>query len=68
MNDKGSALRDPCPPPNTYPGTRQGRARASFKSSAMRNPPKLWQLLVLLAVAIIAIVYLNHYAATHGVH
>jgi len=28
----------------------------------------LWQLLVLLAVAIIAIVYLNHYAATHGVH
>jgi hypothetical protein len=42
--------------------------RGTFKSSAMRNPPKLWQLLVLLALSIVAIILLNHYAATNGVH
>jgi hypothetical protein len=31
----------------------------------MNNPPKLWRLLVLLALAIIVIIWLQHYAATH---
>jgi hypothetical protein len=34
----------------------------------MDKPPKLWRLLVLLAVAIIAIVLLYRYAAMNGVH
>jgi hypothetical protein len=30
----------------------------------MDKPPKLWRLLVMLAVIIAAIIWLNHYAAT----
>jgi len=32
----------------------------------MDRPPKLWRLLVMLAVVIIAIVWLNHYASVHA--
>jgi hypothetical protein len=32
----------------------------------MDKPPKLWRLLVMLAVVIVAIVWLNHLPATLG--
>ena len=30
----------------------------------MDKPPKLWRLLVMLGVVIVAIIWLNHYAAS----
>jgi len=32
----------------------------------MDRPPKLWRLVVTLAIVVIAIVWLNHYAMVHG--
>lgn len=33
----------------------------------MDRPPKLWRLLLMLVVVIVAIIWLNHYAVSHGV-
>jgi hypothetical protein len=34
----------------------------------VKEPPKLWRLLLLLAVAIFAIVWLHRYAVMSGAH
>jgi len=45
-----------------------GQTASAFKRDGVTNPPKLWRLLLLLALAIAAIIWLNHYAVTHGAH
>jgi len=45
--------------PATGPGAPDRK-----QSRSMDKPPKLWRLLVMLAVIIAAIIWLNHYAAT----